>query len=302
MKPIRNIILLLLISMVPGIGFAAVINFTNANFTMINPGGLTFGGTNDVAWNFDNTTLNTAETGGAGDNFQTAIASLGSTPFFGFPWSAHDVRVFSPGTYYINTGCSVASLQAGTCACTFTGGTTTIVNVPYAVPTCDEDGSPALKMTVGAGQLGAHMLFDWNLATNIDVVLVWDQAAVWSDANGQATSPNNLYLGPDGTTLAPDPLGTWSLVSTDDEADGYNGVRMVDGPFLGYSANFNFGPGGTIVAASTQELTAQDTQVGGAGCSLRTKTSTPFQSVDWLLVLGFIIWMGSMVYRRNSTQ
>ena len=63
-----------------------------------------------------------------------------TTPFFGLTWTAHDGVTFGPGTYTIDT------VEGGV----YTG------------------------IEVGAGQVGGHILFDWGVTTNIDVVNVWD--------------------------------------------------------------------------------------------------------------------------------
>ena len=85
------------------------------NFTMLDPGGNTFGGTNDVVFVWDGVTFNTDETD---NNFGVmTIASNRPQPFFGFPWTAHNVRVYGPGTYSFDTTCTVAQLEAGVSDC-----------------------------------------------------------------------------------------------------------------------------------------------------------------------------------------
>ena len=54
-----------------------------------------------------------------------------------------------------------------------------------------------LRMTVPAGMVGAHILFDWNTTDNIDVVNVWDIDGVW-DQHGDTDPKNKLYDGPAG--------------------------------------------------------------------------------------------------------
>ena len=101
-----------------------------------------------------------------------------STPFFGQLWTAHDITTYAEGTYTIDT---------------VEGGLTTF--------------------TVGAGQIGAHILFDWSLSSNIDIILVWD--------------------------VIEELDGTLTLTSTDWDGDGVPGGVMVDGPFIGITANFD---------------------------------------------------------------
>lgn len=68
-------------------------------------------------------------------------------------------------------------------------------------------------MTVGAGQIGAFGLFDWNVTTNMGAVFVWD-------VTGNATTG-------------------WTLTATDPDGDGILGTPQVDGPFMGISAAIN---------------------------------------------------------------
>lgn len=66
--------------------------------------------------------------------------------------------------------------------------------------------------TVGAGQIGAIIDFAWGVTTGIDVLMVWDVATAG---------------------------GITTYTVTDSEGDGTLGVDMIDGPFPGFSANFN---------------------------------------------------------------
>ena len=107
-----------------------------------------------------------------------AVASAAT--FFGALWSAHNGTTFGPGTYNIDT---------------LGGGSYT-------------------NIVVGAGQVGGHILFDWNGTTDIDVVNVWDVAG-------------DTYT---STDVVADQAGT----------DGILGLKMIDGAFVGSSANFDF--------------------------------------------------------------
>lgn len=201
----------MLIALNAGAAHAATINFADSNFTFIDPWGGITGGTNDVAGSWDGT-FDTAVSGVGSTNFNMSLASASSYPFFSYTWTAHNIRVFGPGTYTFNVDCTTAQLNAGTC-------------VPNADP------SRNLTMTVGAGQIGAHILWDWNTSLNIDIVNVWSQNAVFG--------PSPLYPGPVGSN-SPDKV--WDLMSTDGNGDGINGIPMIDGPFIangGFSANFN---------------------------------------------------------------
>lgn len=277
------------------------------NFTMLNPivskdkPGWPFGGTNDVVYDFGNglnmphnpALLNNSASGTLGilDNI---IASNGPHPFFCCLWSAHNIRLFGPGTYTFNTGCTVAELRAGT---------------PPA--SCAVAG-PSMTMIVGADQIGAHMLFDWNTSTNIDVVNVWNLDAQWSDPDNTSSTPtdkNNLHTGerwegPAGFGV--DPATIWSYVSTDNNSDGINGVPMADGPFIGYYANFNLGPQSSCVAtANTVVMTTDESsaRVGGPSCSLNTlgdKNRSPLKYGDLWLIGGFLAWLRLVVMRRRE--
>ena len=198
---------------------------SGSNFTMLNPAGTTFGGTNDVVFDWDES----ENTDVASTNFNMTIASALPQPFFGNLWTAHHVRVFGPGTWSFDTTCTVVQLEAGVSACNN--------------PLVGDQVERFITMTVPAGQVGVHILFDWNGTENIDVVNVWERDAVWIDPDGDTTTKNNVYDGVSGD--APDVTLPWKLVSTDFDADGINGSPMVDGPFIGFFANFNVGPSGT---------------------------------------------------------
>lgn len=184
---------------------------TSGNFTILDysqPVPNLIGGTNDVTATWDGT-LNTSETD---TNFNMSIASASNAAFFGNPWTVHHARMFGPGTYVFDSDCTSTDLAAGNNSC--------------------GDG-PYTTLTVGAGQVGAHMLFDWGGATDIHAAMVWDvgsasdfetggSGALWTGAAGSA-SPGQLY----------------QLISRDGDGDGIQGIAMVSGPFTGVSLNFN---------------------------------------------------------------
>ncbi|MDH5570650.1 MAG: DUF5011 domain-containing protein, partial [Gammaproteobacteria bacterium] len=231
----------------------------NSNFTMLTPSGTTFGGTNDVVFDWDQT-LNTTVNG---TNFNMTIASALPERFFAFLWTAHHVRVFGPGLYRIDSTCTTAQLEAGVSPC----------NNPFSPGQVEQ----FLPLDVPAGHIGAHMLFNWGAPKspadpdgcdvancNIDVVVVWKENDVWIDPDGDATSQNNLWMGSAG--VPPDVTQPWFLASRDVNGDGNNGMPMIDGPFIGYYANFNAGPGGT---GTIEEFTgtAPDTVLGSGSMS-----------------------------------
>lgn len=90
-------------------------------------------------------------------------------------------------------------------------------------------GSP-LTFTVPAGHVGAAMKFAWGTTGGIDVVNVWNTA---------------------GTSI-------------DVEGDGTAGLDMVDGPFAGFSANFNITPSAAANMAPAVSNLSLTTQVGVA--------------------------------------
>lgn len=255
-----------------------------SNFTMLDPAGSMVDGTNDVAYTWDGTT-NTAVNG---TNFNMTLASVSAHPFYGFPWSAHHIRVFGPGTYNFDTTCTIAQITAGVSAC----------NNPLPAGQTKR----YLTMTVGAGQLGAHMLFDWNGNYNINVVNVWNQNAQWSYP-GTGTK-NRLYNsvawgGPAGYTV--NPATTWKFVSTDNDGDGINGVGMVNGPFQGFNANFNLGAGDSCLVAAAPATQASEVGKVSGGCSISTMQVNPSDRADWWLSAGLLAWLG-VVRRRVKRQ
>jgi hypothetical protein len=203
-------------------------NTDSANFTMLNGLGNTVGGTNDVLMNWDGNgyTANSDYTGpGSAGN----VTAASTTAFFGYAWTAHDIQVFTPGTYTFDVTLGGGNAETGT-----TGG------------------------VVGAGQMGMHMLFDWNGNLNIDVFVIASPSSVFGAGIGrssQFTYSNGNNCDGKGTVSvinclydaknfgsAGKPLGgqTWMLASTDGNGDGIMGINMAaGGPFAGFNANFN---------------------------------------------------------------
>jgi len=237
-----------------------------SNFTMLDGQGNVFGGTNDVIFDWDESE-NLSE---SDLNFNMTISSQGPFPFFGFVWTAHHTRVFGPGTYSFDTGCTVAEIEATGC------------------PAGSAASSGAtMTMTVEAGQVGAHILFDWNTTDNIDVVNVWDRDGVW-DQHGATNPKNQLHNGLAGS--APDPTTTWKLVSTDVNGDGVNSSPMVDGPFQGFYANFSASPGDTAPPPPPYTGTAPDTSLDD---SILASMNI------WGLIAGLVALLG---FRRSSKK
>jgi hypothetical protein len=156
--------------------------------------------------------------------------------------------------------------------------------------TCAPNAVPAknYNFTVDAGQIGAHMLFDWNQATNIDVVIVWDE--------DQTFAPSEMFT---GAAACNDPDTVWDLMSTDWDNDGINGSKMIDGAFPGFSANFNIRlPGSPVLPCDPYTPTVNvDDPSGATGCSISTKPASVMERGDWWLVAGFLAWLGALRMR-----
>ena len=245
------------------------------NFTMIDAGKSTFGGTNDIVATWDGT-LNTSETS---TNFNMIMGSDSSYPFFGFPWFAHDIRVFGPGSYAFDTTCSVAQLQSGVADC---------------------GGAPDqfLHLDVPAGEIGAHVLFDWNITKNIDVALLWESNAMFINPNPAGA----LYQGPAGPTPSTDCM--FQLVSRDVDGDTVPGAKMIDGPFINFQANFNINldRGCTQGTAVAPVSNVNSPNLGSGGCTVASSIISPNRRGDLLIIIGFIAWLGFIAGRRHRRQ
>lgn len=251
---------------------AGGVSTTDNNFTMLDVGGGVTGGTNDVVMAWDQQ-YNTATS----DPVTPATAHMqisSGTPFFGYTWTAHHIRVFGPGTYTINVDCTTPQIEAGTC-------------------TANADPTRNYTFTVGAGQVAAHMLFDWNTTKNIDVVDIWNQTAVFG--------PSPLYTGASGCA---NPAQVWDLMSSDWDGDGQNGAAMIDGPFKGFKANFNIKITTPTLAcgAYTPSVNVADPS-NAPGCSISSTPVSALKRADWWLVGGFLAWLGAVRIRlKRKTQ
>ncbi len=199
-----------------------------ANFTMLAGNGGVVGGTNDVNMVWDgNGYSSSSDYTGPGSSANVTASS--TAPFFGYTWTAHDIQVFTPGSYSFDV--------------TLGGGN-------------PETGS--IAMTIGTGQLGMHMLFDWNGNLNIDVVVVASPSSIFGSGLLYSTQTNTagklkcdssftgtiikncLFDGGPYGAGAPTKNQVWMLSSVDANADGVMGTPMaVGGPFAGFNANFN---------------------------------------------------------------
>jgi hypothetical protein len=185
--------------------------------------GYTYDGTNNVTFTWDGSVYtSSADYTGPGGASNASISS--PRPLFSMAWTAHDVQIFGPGTYSFNTAAGGGVPESG-----------------------------AMTMTVGAGQLGMHILFDWNGNNNIDIVNVWNLHSTFSNCGSptqDSTAMNCLWTGT--TNTAGNNAGTvFLLASTDNDGDGTLGIPQVAGspfgPCCGYGGfNFNFNMQGTL--------------------------------------------------------
>lgn len=192
--------------------YTAVVTTTGNNFSMVGGTNLSTGGNNDTVFSWDGTWNTSVVTDGS---YNATLSSV--SKFGGYTWVAHNVNIYGVGTYTFDAGAPTGNPSVAT-------------------------ASPDYVMTVGAGQVGAHMLFDWgatNTATacgkancNIDVVVLWEMNNSWA-----GTGTTSVMK----TSLTNTVNTVWSGVSidTDMDADNYSGTKMVDGAFVGQSANFN---------------------------------------------------------------
>jgi hypothetical protein len=238
---------------------------------MLDAGSVTFGGTNDVASVWDGT-LNTAVSDA---NFNMTMKSDSDFPFFGFVWAAHHIQMFGPGTYTFDATCSTAQVEQG-------------------LSDCGGGAGDFLTLTVGDTQLGAHMLFDWNVTANIDVLNLYEADAIFPSADPAGA----LYQGPAGPT--PDIDCLFEEASIDGDGDGIPGVKFIDGPFIGFRANFNQNFNANCgVSAPIEPVKSSIRSSDAGGCTLSGATTTPLSRGDYWLMLGCIALLGTFVTRRR---
>ena len=239
----------------------ATVNVADAklgNFTMLKSiVGERVGGTNDIVFDWDRTSFSTSVTDPV--TATTAVATMRSKgnaaepdghKFRGAVWVAHHIRMFGPGSYTFDTTCSLAKIETiGTEKC---DDPFTVVN---GVTVQKEQ---FITIEVGPNQVLAHILFDWNGTNNIDVFNLYDKQKAW-DRLGATGERNKLFTGDLGLPPAEDT--EWELVSTDGDGDGFVGIAMIDGAFVGFSASFNFGPGETGVGLKDIDTEISDTSL-----------------------------------------
>ncbi|BAV33888.1 hypothetical protein SCL_1583 [Sulfuricaulis limicola] len=198
------------------------------NMTLLDPTGYVWAGTNDIAIAWDGNAYN-ASSDYAGPGSAANLTASSTTSFLGHMWTAHDIQVFIPGTYSFD-------VTAG------------------GHPNDYETGT--LTAMVGSGQLGMHMLFDWNSVKNMDLFVVWAANSVFGPGIAHSANPsgcnsvydrtiqNCLWDGPGyaGGLSSNKPAGStiWMLSSTDGNGDGIMGIPGATGSaFQGHNFNFN---------------------------------------------------------------
>lgn len=204
-------------------------NTDSANFTMLAANGGVVGGANNVNMTWDGNGYS-ASSDYTGPGSAANVTATSSAPFFGHSWTAHDIQVFVPGSYSFDATLGGGNPEVGT-----------------------------LNATVGAGQIGMHMLFDWNGNLNIDVFVVANPGSVFGAGLLYSTQTNlagafkcsSGFTGtiiknclndasPFGSAGAPTKNQVWMLATTDGNGDGVMGIPMAAaGPFAGFNAGFN---------------------------------------------------------------
>lgn len=220
-----------------------------------------------------------------GGGYTAAPATSGSNfsmldPTGAYVGGAADIYSNWDGTLLTSTAQATINMSMGSALPTpFFGDPWTAYNIRVFGPgsyTIDTVQGPPLSFTVGPNQIGAHMLFEWSTTSDIDVAIVWDINGAFGGA-GPASGQ------------------VFNLVSVDGDGDGFPGIRMVDGPFVGFSANFNinFTPAYALAAAQAPLLTASQgsnttrTVVTGGGPVIVTASTTG--TFDWSTSSGALL-------------
>jgi hypothetical protein len=124
-----------------------------------------------------------------------------------------------------------------------------------------DDTTDALTytFTVGPGQVGGHILWAWkppyptHEANNVDVINVWDITGnTYTSIDWDQDYYGGSYDYPVGNVY-PGPY--------------VRGASMIEGPFMGFAANFNF----AIIPEPTSMALVGSSLVGLAGLSRRKK-------------------------------
>lgn len=129
----------------------------SANFTRLDDIGGTVDGTNDVKMDWDgNGYSDSSDYTGPGGVSNVTVSS--TSLLFNHTWTAHDIQIFTPGSYSFDV--------------TLGGGVSEV---------------GILDVTVASGQLGMHMLWDWNGGLNNDIFMVLAPSSVFGAGIGRST-------------------------------------------------------------------------------------------------------------------
>lgn len=193
--------------------YTPIVTTTGNNFTFVSSTNGLLGGSNDVTFSWDGTFRTSEVT----DNTYNATLSS-PTAFSGKKWTMHNVNIYAPGSYVFDTTCVSGNPSCGT-------------------------GTEARKynLTVGTGQVGVHAQFAWSISDNIDIVLLWDMNKSWAGTGSSSAFCSGSGAGCNGFFPGNTINTVWNGVSidTDMDADTYSGTRMIDGPIMDGSLNFN---------------------------------------------------------------
>lgn len=164
---------------------------------------------------------------------------------------------YAAGTFGVSSAATFFGLNW-----TASGGT---IFGPGSYTISTADAAPGVSggsynVTVGAGQMGGQIDFAWGGTTGIDVLMVWD-----------------ITLNGDGSLWL-------TSVDTDADANLWAGTGMIDGPFPGFSANFN--------------LCIPNLE--GGGCDIPSSIPEASTYSMMLIGLGLVGGMASRRFKRNS--
>lgn len=249
------------------------------NFTMLdNLGDLVSGGSNRVDFTWDGSSTYSSVAAATAGGANATISSV--TPFFGVNWQAYQVKIYAPGGPYV---ISTADTMGGA-GCPYPPATQNI---------CASAGN--YTITVPAGYLMAHMKFQWGSSQGIDVINLWRTGGSWTGFNaGYSIWTAGPYCGP-----------AYDRVSVDWDSDGIPGGAMVDGPFVGFSANFSVNTVTTCAVTTSTALTpAASTAAEPSlpGCSIAPISADRTHHTEWWLVGGFLVWLGILKIRLRKNH
>ena len=101
-----------------------------------------------------------------------------------------------------------------------------------------------------------------------------------------------LYQGPAGPT--PDVDCLYEQASIDGDGDGIPGVKFIDGPFIGFLANFNqnFNQNCGVSAPIEPVKSSIKSSDAGGCCSIASSPVERAKHGEWWLLSGLLTFMG----------